>query len=404
MSRGRSPRTPVDVPGVGHQTLRMFTPSPLRRNLGAALRDLSATKPDVRASAARDLGIAGLDDCETAAAAVEPLLRDSDSQVRGEAALTLGTLGAVQYVDAIGVLLDDGDIAVRQYAVMALGEISGEAALTLLERAFAGAHADVRYQALMAIAAVDPRRGFDASITALEDPDIWIASEAALQLGERGAQHAETPVWFTEAHRARGREALRARLGTESARVSLCAAMALARLGDERGRDQLVRFVRGELMIEASDDASDLRLQAIELLGELGGADARACLESVAWRMFPSVQREVARAALARLGDERAAGAIVAQLRSMSGERRLAAVQLARAGQVRQAVPALVEILRSKRVEATTVIDALESINDSDARAALRTYVDDGSGDAEALDVARTALERMTSASSSGSV
>ena len=83
----------------------------------------------VFAVAARDLAIAGLDDRETAAAAIEPLLRDRESQVRGEAALTLGTLGAAQHVDAIGKLLSDGDQAVRQYAVMALGEIGDEAAM-----------------------------------------------------------------------------------------------------------------------------------------------------------------------------------------------------------------------------------------------------------------------------------
>ncbi len=200
------------------------------------------------------------------------------------------------------------------------------------------------------------------------------------------------PAWATEADRARAREKLRGLLGTGSTRVGLCAAMALAALDDERGRDVIVRFLRGDLGMEASDDQGDLRLEAIEQLGRLGGDAARAALEPIAWRMLPSVERDVARAALARMGDARACGKIVEMLGSRWAAQRQAGVSLAATGRVVQAVPALVELLRRGGEDANSLVAALAVIPDPRAREALEEYAKIGHDD-DARTAAREALE-----------
>ena len=60
----------------------MFQPSPLRRTYAAALRDLTSSKPAVRAAAAADLLAVGADTPRAAADALAPLLADRDAAVR----------------------------------------------------------------------------------------------------------------------------------------------------------------------------------------------------------------------------------------------------------------------------------------------------------------------------------
>lgn len=374
----------------------MFTPTPLRRNLRAALRDLSSHKAEVRASAAQDLGVVGCEDPGMSAQALSVLLRDPVPAVRREAALALGTLGVREHVDALVTLLEDPDSGVRQCAVMALGQLGGEAARAALERALTGPYTDVRYQVLLALVSIDPPRGFEVCLEALGDEDVWIASEAALQLGTLLATATEERAeWCTEMCRARAREALRARIDASSGRVALCAAMALAQLGDDRGSDKIVAFVRGQLAIEASEDLPDLRLLAIERLGDLGGSAAVAALEGIAWRLLGSAERDVARAALARLGDLRAREKIVAQLSSWSAAQRQAAVAMARLGRVREAVPLLLSHARHRRVDPVAVVEALGSIADEGAVRALEQIVHDGTHDDETRHAARSMLARM---------
>jgi HEAT repeat protein len=371
----------------------MFTPPPLQRTLPAALRDLASQRAEVRASAARDLAVVGRESPDASAVALEPLLRDPSPAVRGEAALALGALGSRTHVDALRALLEDADTTVRQYAVMALGQVGGEEALRVLEQALREAASDVRFQVLLAIAAMEPRRGFEVGLEALGDEDVWIASEAALLLGELLSEgRDEAQSWCTEACRARAREALRERLEGASGRVALCAAMALARLGDERGRERIVAFLQGTLAIESSDDHVELRLQAIERLGELGGPGAAEALAPLAWRLIGSVEREHARAALARLGDARAKEKVLAQLRAWSGVGRAMGLAMARAGRVREAVPDIVALARAGRVDPVAAVDALAAIGDE---AAVRGLEEFSRGDGEAREAARDALVRM---------
>ncbi|MBK6531164.1 MAG: HEAT repeat domain-containing protein [Deltaproteobacteria bacterium] len=161
----------------------MFQPSPLRRTYAAALRDLTSSKPSVRASAAADLLSVGTDTPRAAADALAPLLDDRDSSVRTAALTTLGALDARHLLDAIAARLDDGESTVRQMAAVALSDLGGERALDALRGALRHRHDDVRYQALLGIVRASPSEGFAVALEAVDDADPWIASEGAEQLG-----------------------------------------------------------------------------------------------------------------------------------------------------------------------------------------------------------------------------
>jgi len=372
----------------------MFTPSPLRRNLEAAIRDLRSTRADVRASSARDLSIAGQDDPRRAADALVVVFDDATPDVRAAALHAAGALRAEHHLDAVSRAVDDGDATVRQQAVIALGEIGGTHATARLREAVRSERGDVRFQALIALSTAAPNEGVDCAIAALGDDDAWVAAEAATQLGlvlggERAERHAVDPAVL-----ARAREALRPRLDHSSPRVALSAAMSLARLGDSRGLETMVAFIAGRSSVEG-EDASELRIDVIELLGAVGDASTREALHEFAWRWAPTLERAVARAALARLGDARAIEYIESQLKSPLRSRREAAVHLAAAGRVRALVPVLVDALRRRRDDVAAVVGALGLIGDSSAVPDLESLADDPAADEFVRDEARAAVAAL---------
>src|SRR5262245_39902785 len=98
----------------------------------AALRDLSSTKPRVRAAAAAALGDAEEGRRVGVFAALLRALDDLDPDVRASAALSLGELRDEDSVQPLILRLDDGVPMVRQSAAVALGRLglsSGFAAL-----------------------------------------------------------------------------------------------------------------------------------------------------------------------------------------------------------------------------------------------------------------------------------
>jgi len=357
---------------------RVFVPSPLRRNLRAALRDLTSARPEVRRSAAQDLAIAGQDEPATATLALVPLLSDVAPRVRAEAVAALGILGSPEPVESILPLLDDLDSQVRQNAVIALGQIGGERALAGIERAYRSEQPDLTFQALLATMALDVASGFDRALECLGHEDPWIASESALQLAQLFADEPGEPQWEArDGKRARVIAALRPALARADGRCRVSVAIALSAVGEAEGAAVLCAFVQGAAELE-TDAAADLRLEAIGALGLLDDADSRAVLERVAWRLFSSVDRDAARVALARRGDARATAWIVDLLRSPWATRRQVGVHMAGAARAPSALGIIVELLERGDIDAESAVVALARIGDPSAWDAVERYARTG--------------------------
>ncbi|MEZ4405543.1 MAG: HEAT repeat domain-containing protein [Polyangiales bacterium] len=369
----------------------MFAPSPLRRTFAAALRDLSSSKAAVRASAARDLAVAGADDPRSAADALSPLVDDADVAVRVAALDAMGTLDARHLIDHVVRRLDDGESEVRQTAAIALGSLGGERALDALRAALRHRHADVRYQALLGLMQLAPSEGVEVAREALDSDDLWIASEGAEQLGRLLADPRTT--WSPE-RRSLAVEALAARSGDPRPRVALLASMSLLRAGDPRGFAVVARFVQGGVAPEG-DDGAYLLSDALELLGEAAAPDdvatARDALERHAWRALPSPTRAAARAALARLGDARAVAALVEQLSSVWPTRREEALTLVSRARVTAAVPALTALAGRGGATGIAAVNAIDHIGGDAAGAALSALT--RASDRAVRDAARAAID-----------
>ncbi len=279
----------------------MFTPTPLRRTYAAALRDLTSSKPAVRASAAADMLSVGTDEPRAAADALAPLLADADSAVRAAALTSLGALDARHLLDDIARRLDDDHSTVRQMAAVALSDLGGDRALEALRAALDHRYEDVRYQALLGIVRAAPLEGFHAALKTVDDADPWIAAESAEQLGYLLDPTPDPPLDLPPADRDRALATLRRASDdryTARARVGVLAAIALVRAGDVDAVDIVASFARGELTVPGKD-AAELRLDAIDALGAARDhAEARAVLQRLARSIIPTPARAHARIAL----------------------------------------------------------------------------------------------------------
>jgi len=91
------------------------------------------------------------------------------------------------------------------------------------------------------------------------------------------------------------------------------------------------------------------------------------------------------------MGDERACSKVVEMLGSRWAAQRQVGVSLAATGRVVQAVPALIELLRTGGADAATLVAALVAIPDARAKEALEEYAKSGR-DAEAREAAKEAV------------
>jgi hypothetical protein len=316
----------------------MLGPPLLPRNLDASVRDLSSTRAEVRASAVEDLVRHARAEPWVRARAVPLLIQrltDEHPRVRAAVAVALGDLDATEAVTALLVTVEDGDPHVRQMAINALGEIGDTRALPRLRRALKDPRPEVRYQAVIAFARVadrglaagrrdaagvlDASEVDDALFEAASDDDDAIA-HIALRVAEERLDQGRAPD---------GRLLARARAlvtgahdGKASAHVVVVAAILLAKAGDERGHDIVLRVVRGEKIGGQTPDKEDERA-AVELAGELGLKQAVPFLERRAWGALRFVRDTCpfhARIALARMGHDRAKKEILAELASTRRE------------------------------------------------------------------------------------
>ncbi|MDB4944059.1 MAG: repeat protein [Labilithrix sp.] len=339
----------------------MLAPPPLPRTLEASFRDLDSTKGEVRASAIHDLLRHARADAsvrERAIPRLEERLSDQVAKVRAAAAVGLADLVATSAVPALLRGVDDDDAYVRQMALTALGELADARALPRLCRALTDKRPEMRYQAIIAFCRVtkDDREIADQLVRATKDDDdavVHIALRIAEERIDAGTA-ADTRV-LERAH---------ALLETKSPHLRLAAAIVLAKSGDHAGHGLLLRVVRGDKIGADALEKEDERA-AVELVGELGLAEARPHLERRAWGLARLVKDTCvfhAKIALARLGHPRAVREILDDLRATRPDVLGGAVVAAGRARLREA-RAAIEALPEGMVDPELVAEALARLD-----------------------------------------
>jgi hypothetical protein len=346
----------------------MFGAVPLPRTLEAALRDLGAEKPDVRAASARDLVAHAAQEGEARERAVRALQKalrhDGDAQVRAVAATALADVGAGEALPELLLAVEDDHPLVRQMAIAALGEIGDPRATERLRRALGDERAEVRFQAVMAFPRVSASRAasLDALLKATHDEDAFvchIALRMTDELRDGGDPHAPAPPDPRVLARAR------ALLRHASAEVRVVSAVLLAPWADAAdagARAVLVDVALGALRTRDREDEA----AAIELCGELGLTAARPGLERRAFGGLLGLRRDAlawhARVALARLGHERACREILRELGDRDSDVCALAVAAAGRGRVLAARERLLALRDGGRIDPSAVDEALAAL------------------------------------------
>ena len=184
---------PPNPPGPPQGEARAQRPERVRREavpadprviaaLAGALKD---TDVEVRQQAAHSLG--QMRD-PAAVDALIPALQDTDVEVRQNVVFALGQLRDVRAIPGLTIALKDANEEVRQRAAFALAQLRDPRAVDPLLIAAKDANPDVRRQALFAIGQIDPSRGKDAAIEALKDKDAEVRRMAAHLLGRLASE------------------------------------------------------------------------------------------------------------------------------------------------------------------------------------------------------------------------
>jgi HEAT repeat protein len=266
--------------------MSLFFP-PLRPHYEAALRDVEAADPKMRALAAERLGDPrGSEAVENArdraVAGLAKLGDDADATVRTMAIGSLGKLADPRGLELVLARFSDAEGAVREAAVMAAGEIGGEQAREALRRACGHERPDVRFQAVAAYAAVAGEDARAAVSVALGDDDPLVRQSAIESLTTLGPS-------------ADACTRIARLLQDRDESVADEAAIALGQLGDERAVPRLVKLASGPRGFEA-----------MAALGDLRAAEAGDALDALAGSLLkPLLVKAAAATALVRIGDPR---------------------------------------------------------------------------------------------------
>src|SRR5215207_8908149 len=314
------------------------------------------------------LQVLAMSDVDTLSPLVE-FLHGGDADLRMQAALALGEQRDARAVPALVGALDDEDVNVRYHAVEALGKLrAGEAA-----DALAGV-AETRdfflaFPALDALRQIGDARVVPRVLPLLEDE--LLREAAAELLGELGDEEAVAP--------------LAGLLNTPDA-PTRAAARALAALHDRYAELYGEGAYIADLSRAAINPTGAQNL--LEALGETEGGDLRPLALVVGWLEGSAVERALTR--LLGHGDARGevlealvrhgpgvTNLLIEQLESEDLEiRKAAAVALGRIGEAR-AAPALVEVLEEDAEMVIAAADALAKIGDPRAFESLLARVGD---------------------------
>lgn len=324
----------------------MFLP-PLPPTFDAALRDVNARAPRFRLAAAERLAAAGETEVGQALEALQVLLRDEFGPIRAAAAVGLGELappGDEALLSVLREALRDEHAEVRQAALASAARI--DASPKWLKTHLKADGPALRFAAVVALAEHCPDVASDAIAPLAEDPDEGVRAAAVRCLGR-------LPDGTRWANRIADRL-------LDSSDVSIEAAIALARIGDDRGERQLAEALRHP----------GYAIEAAESLGSLpAGPVGIEALAYHAGRFFGSLLiKAAAGAALARVGDARGIDALNRVLRARRADGRdyaLAAVAELRLHTLLPALQRLVDKLRG--ADPRLLADALDALRNEGA-------------------------------------
>lgn len=308
----------------------MWLPSPLPRTFAACERDVSSEKPEVRASAVRDLvrHTRDADHRERALELIGKALLDPAAKVRAAAAIGLadgdggpGVPALRARLDALITRVDDDDDEVSQLAITALGEIGDARAVPRLVRAAEDERPSMRYQAVIALSRLE-EAGDETRVKVLlraSSDDDFNIRYIAMRCAEEQFARRVVPAAVPERLRLRGV----ALLDDELDDVKIAAAIFLGHAGDDKAKPVIRAVVRGELVAQHEDER-----EAVELAGALDMRDVIPNLERRAFGLGRHVKDTCAfhaLIALARMGHPRAVSSIRKDLEARSEKRREAA-------------------------------------------------------------------------------
>ncbi|HLY31610.1 MAG TPA: HEAT repeat domain-containing protein [Ktedonobacterales bacterium] len=160
--------------------MRLRDPKELVRSRAAeALTYMSETTPDT---------------ADAALAAARLGLTSGDARQRRTAAETLGSLRALEALDALIERLDDGESAVRVAAARALGQIGGKRARAALRKRSDSSDVTLRVAIAQALGASPDPLSTPTLLRLLEDADPRVRVAAAIALGMLGDERAVGPL------------------------------------------------------------------------------------------------------------------------------------------------------------------------------------------------------------------
>ncbi|MCD6497805.1 MAG: HEAT repeat domain-containing protein [Deltaproteobacteria bacterium] len=208
----------------------------------------------------------------------------------------VGRIGGLSRLPAIRALGDDEEPEIRYQAEVALAELLGHDAGPELMTKLRDSDPYVRWGAAAALGDIEYREGIDDIAVLLDEgreEPAEVRFEVALTLGRLGDRRGVPELAMYTQHRLRGYQCceLLGRLGDERAVVGLTkawkglltnqlirvrAAASLAELGVTEARRSLWKMTRSRRYA--------VRELAIELVGEVGGDDARDLLEQASRR------------------------------------------------------------------------------------------------------------------------
>ncbi|BAG00611.1 HEAT repeat domain-containing protein [Microcystis aeruginosa] len=215
-------------------------------------------------------------------------LKDSDEDVRRNAAEALGEIGSEKAIPGLIKALEDSDDDVRRKAAEALAEIGSETAIPGLLKALKDSDRYVRRSAAEVLAEIGSETAIAGLIKALEDSDRFVRSRyvrrrAAAALGKIGTETAIAGLIKALEH--------------SDGDVRFQAAFALGKIGSETAIPELLKA------LEHSDD--DVRGEAAEALAEIGTETAIPGLLKALEDSDVFVRRKAA-FALGKIGSETA--------------------------------------------------------------------------------------------------